>query len=107
MKVYTCGKKFLLTSSNRSRPGKSISKANFSPKTRRITVAPRPGESATSIQRGGEEFLPIYVLCHVSRSTWEHESFVANVAQKVMYEDVGITDELALLVEQGVELSRL
>ena len=38
---------------------------------------------------------------------WEHESFVANVAQKVMYEDVGITDELALLVEQGVEISRL
>src|SRR5438874_2550928 len=37
----------------------------------RIGVAPRPGKSATSIQRGGEEFLPIYVLCHVSRSSLE------------------------------------
>jgi AMP-binding enzyme C-terminal domain len=62
MKVYTCGKKFLLTSLNRSRPGKSISKANFSPKAQRITVAPRPGESATLIQGVGKNFFP-YMSC--------------------------------------------
>jgi hypothetical protein len=62
MKVYTCGKKFLLTSSNRSRPGKSINKANFSPKAQQITVAPRAGESATLIQRVGKNFFP-YMSC--------------------------------------------
>jgi hypothetical protein len=45
MKEDTCGKKFLLTSSNHSRPGKSIGKADFSPKIRRIVVAPRPAKS--------------------------------------------------------------
>jgi hypothetical protein len=33
MKEYTCGRKFPLTSPNPSRPAKSISKADFFPKT--------------------------------------------------------------------------
>jgi len=58
MKEYTCGKKFLLTSSNHSRPEKSMRKVDFFPKPQWIVAAPKPEKSATSIQRVGKNFFP-------------------------------------------------
>jgi hypothetical protein len=49
MKEYTCGKKFLLISSNHSRPEKSMRKVGFFPKPQWIVAAPKPEKSATSI----------------------------------------------------------
>jgi transposase InsO family protein len=58
MKEYTCGKKFLLISSNHSRPEKSMRKVDFFPKPQWIVAAPKPEKSATSIQRVGKNFFP-------------------------------------------------
>jgi hypothetical protein len=62
MKEYTCGKKFLLISSNHSRHAKSMRKVDFFPKQQSIVAAPKSENSAASIQRVGKNFF-LYMSC--------------------------------------------